>query len=192
MTIGNRYQLIGKKRFVVLEKPEAQVRKELEISLKRNTLKNRIAGNINHKTGIFKLCYRASKKRGDIYENYCLLAEVSKETDETSKIEYAFVFDFWIWLYTKFLALLCILVPIISASVAHFKYHFKNPLAFIPFILVALFGAFSFFVFKEKQSDVKPLISEFEQLLVDTFDNEEPKYRPSDELYTTNEDEINE
>jgi len=192
MTLGKRYKSVGKKRFVILGNPKPEVEKELVISLKQNSSKSKIVGNINHKTGVIKLYYKASEKRGDIYENYCLLAEVLEETEGTSKIEYSFVFDFGIWVYTKVLALLCILIPIVSSLLAFFVYDFRTPLVFIPLALVAAFGAFSFFVFKEKQSSVRPIIGEFEKLLVDTFEEKQPKAIAGDILYTTEKDEIDE
>jgi len=192
MKLGNRYRSIGKKRFVVLEKPKSEVEEELKVSLKRSFSKGMIAGNINPKTGIFKLFYKASQKRGDIYENYCLLAEVSEETDVTSKIEYSFVLDFGIWAYTKILALLCTLIPIVSALLAFFVYDFRTPLILVPLALISVFGAFSFFVFKEKQSSVRPIVGEFEQLIVDTFEGKQQKEIAEDIVYTTEKDEIDE
>ncbi|MDD4698715.1 MAG: hypothetical protein PHV07_00470 [Oscillospiraceae bacterium] len=188
MTLGKRYGLIGKKRFVVLEKPQSEVKKELETSLKQNSLKSRIVGNINQRIGAFKVFYKASKKRGDIYENHCLLVEVLKETEDTSKIEYLFVFDFGIWLYTKILAFLCILIPIISSLLAYFKYDFRTPLVFVPLALVASFGLFSLVIFKEKEADVRPIIEEFEQLLVKTF--EEPQKAAIDDIICKTDEEI--
>ena len=40
---------------------------------------------------------------------------------------------------------------------------------YVPLILISAFGVFSLFGYKERKSDVKPMIREFEEMLISEF-----------------------
>jgi hypothetical protein len=71
------------------------------------------------------------------------------------------------------LSAICFAVPVGAAALVYFKFMMRSPIhlaLYIPLLLIALFGLFSLFCYKERRSDVEPMVTEFEQLLVSSFE----------------------
>ena len=173
MKINGRYKLAAKKKYCELEMPVAKVRAAFKEAIKDGENKLPIVGSVDPKTGIFKILYKISDRKGDVYENYCLLVELKELEPGITKIEYDFVFDKAMCYYTKFLSAVCILAPAAAALLAILKYHYSNLWLYIPLSLVALFGVFSLFGFREKKRDIMPVIKEFENLIVSVFSDKD-------------------
>lgn len=172
MNIGGRYKQVGKKRHAILDIPFNEVMDTFENTLS-NTDDTRLVSSVNRDTGVFKIEYKLRADKKDTYENYCLLTEVTELDDGMTKIEYVFVYDRLISWYTKFLSVICFAVPVAAASLVYFKFMMRSlgHLAlYIPLLLIAAFGLFSLFGYKERRSDVEPMVREFEQLLVSSFE----------------------
>jgi hypothetical protein len=172
MNIGGRYKQVGKKRHAILEMSYDEVMATFEKALK-NTDESRLVSSVNRETGVFKIEYKFKANKKDTYESYCLLVEVSEVENGLTKIEYVFVYDRLTSVYTKVLSLICFTVPVAAAALVYFKFLMRSPIhlvLYIPLALVALFGLFSLFGYKERRSDVEPMVREFEQLLVSSFE----------------------
>ncbi len=177
MNIGARYKLLGKKKRAVLDMPYSEVLNTFEDALVNSPAAEKLTGTVDRDSGIFKVEYKISDRKNDVYENYCMLAEISEKKDGTTKIEYAFVYDRFLSWYTKFLSFICFIVPLVAALVVYFKFNldFTKPLhliLYIPLLLISSFGVFSLFGYKEKQESVKPMVKQFEEMLVSAFDGE--------------------
>lgn len=173
MKIGGRYKLIGKKKHALLDLPYDEVLDTFEkaLSSEDNTT---LSGSVNRETGIFKIEYKISDRKNDVYESYCMLVEVTETEDGGTRIEYAFVYDRFINWYTRFLSVVCFLVPLAAALIVYFKFEMKELIhlvLYVPLLLISTFGVFSLFGYKEKKSAVKPMVKEFEQLLISSFDD---------------------
>ena len=172
MKIGGRYKLIGKKRHAVLDIPYEQVLDAFEDSLSEFDESSRLSGSIDRETGIFKIEYKLDSSKKEVYETYCLLVQVKETMDGMTKIEYAFVFDRLIAWYTRILSLICFAVPLASAALVYFKFQLHeliHLLIYVPLLLISAFGIFSLAAYREKREEIKPIIKEFEQLLMDNF-----------------------
>lgn len=173
MKIGGRYKLIGKKKHAILDLPYDEVLNTFEKALCNNDPDSRLSGSVNRETGIFKIEYKISERKNDYYENYCLLVEITEAEDGDTRIEYAFVYDRLVSLYTKFLSVICFLVPLVAALFIYFKFELKDLVhlaLYIPLLLISAFGVFSLFGYNERKEQVKPMIKEFEHLLISSFD----------------------
>ncbi len=172
MNISGRYKQVGKKRHAVLEMPFDEVIATFQKALE-NSNETRLVSSVNRETGVFKIEYKFRADKRDTYESYCLLVEVTEIEDGMTKIEYVFVYDRLISWYTKFLSFICFAVPLGASALVYFKFMMRAPIhlaLYIPLLLVALFGLFSLFGYKERRSDVEPMVTEFEQLLVSSFE----------------------
>ena len=101
-----------------------------------------------------------------------MLVEVSEQPDGTTKIEYAYVYDRLMSWYTKILSIICFAVPCAAAALVFFKFQLRTLpylAVYIPLLLIAAFGLFSLFGYKEKKQDIKPMVKEFEELLMSAF-----------------------
>lgn len=175
MKIGGRYKLIGKKKHAILDLPYDEVLDTFEKMLCTDDPDSRLSGSVNRETGVFKIEYKISENKNDCYENYCLLVEITEMEDGDTRIEYAFVYDRLISLYTKFLSVICFLVPLVAALFIFFKFELKDLVhlaLYIPLLLISSFGLFSLFGYNESKDRVKPMIKEFERMLIASFDGE--------------------
>lgn len=173
MKLGARYKLIGKKKSAVLDLPYETVLESFEDAL-CNDSDSRLSGSVNRESGIFRIEYKMENNENDVYENYCMLVQL-KESNEGTKIEYAFVFDRMLYWYTKILSVICFLLPLSAAALIYFKFNLHSLihlLLYVPLILISLFGVFSLFGYREKKSDVQPMVGEFEQMLMGLFGGE--------------------
>lgn len=176
MKLGGRYKVIGKKKFAKLDMSYDEVLDKFEEALCNVSEESRLAGSIDRDTGVFKIEYKVNPKKKDAYETYCLLVQVKGKPDGTTKIEYAFVFDRFIYWYTKLLSLICFAVPLAAAGFVYFKFQMRELMhlaLYIPLLLISAFGMFSLIGYREKKSDVEPMVEEFEQLLVSAFEESE-------------------
>lgn len=173
MKLGGRYKLIGKKRFALLEMPYDRVLDIFEEALCNVNPGSRLLGSLDRETGVFKIEYKVNAAKNDTFETYCMLVQVKDKGDGTTKIEYAFVFDRVVSIYTKVLSIICSVVPLVSASIVYFKFELKDLIhlaLYIPLLLVSAFGIFSLLGYGEKSADIKPMVQEFEELLVSAFE----------------------
>ena len=171
MKISSRYKVIGKRKRAILEIPYNEALSIFEEML-CNSTETRLVGSVNRNTGVFKLEYKLSAHKNDVYENYCMLVELSETENGGTKIEYAFVYDRLISLYTKLLSVICFIVPLVATGIVYFKFELKDLIhlaIYVPLILISAFGVFSLFGYKERKSDVKPMIREFEEMLISEF-----------------------
>ena len=171
MNIGKRYKVLGKRRRAILDLPYEEVLNTFENALSDEN-GTRLSGSVNRETGIFKLEYKIVEDKNDTYENYCMLVGL-KPTNGGTKIEYAFVYDRLISWYTRILSIICFLVPLAAMLTISLKFNFTEVIhlaIYIPLFLISLFGIFSLFGYKESKSKVKPMVKEFEQLLISAFD----------------------
>ncbi len=170
MNIGSRYKVLGKRRCAMLDLPYEEVLDTFEDVLSDEN-KSRLSGSVNRETGVFRLEYKIVKDKNDTYENYCMLVDL-KATEDGTKIEYAFVYDRLISWYTRIMSIVCFLFPIVAMLTIFFKFNLTDPIhlaIYIPLLLISLFGVFSLFGYKEKKSKVKPMVKEFEELLMAAF-----------------------
>lgn len=170
MNIGARYKLIGKRRRALLDLPYDEVIDTFENALSGNE-DSRLSGSVNRDTGVFKIEYKIADRKNDTYENYCMLVEL-KPTEGGTKIEYAFVYDRLISWYTRILSVICFLVPLAAILTIFLKFELKELVhlaIYIPLGLISAFGVFSLFGYKESKSKVKPMVKEFEALLMSAF-----------------------
>ncbi len=173
MNISGRYKQVGKKRHAILDMPYNEVMSIFEKALNNKGDNSRLVATVNRDNGVFKIEYKIRADKRDAYETYCMLVEVSELEDKMTKIEYVFVYDRVINLYTRILSAVCFIVPVASASLVYFKFSMREIIhlaLYIPLLLIAAFGLFSLFGYKERRSDVEPMITEFEQLLVSAFE----------------------
>ena len=171
MKIGGRYKQMGKRRHAMLELPFDEVMDTFEKAL-TNTEDSRLVASVDRQSGVFKIEYKLRADKKDAFETYCLLVEVVEVEDGITKIEYVFVYDRLISWYTKILSVICFAVPLSAAALVYLKFEMRSLVhlaLYIPLLLVSLFGVFSLFGYKERRSDVEPMIAEFQQMLVDAF-----------------------
>lgn len=171
MKISARYKVIGKRKRAILELPYKPVLRRFEDALCANG-GTRLSGSVDRDTGRFKIEYKTSLEKNEVYENYCMLAQVKKTPDGYSKIEYAFVYDRLMSVYTAILSIICFLVPLGAAAVVYFNFMLRSPihlLLYVPLLLISAFGLFSLFIYREKMAVVKPMVKEFEKLMADIF-----------------------
>lgn len=168
MQLERKYKLIGKKKYATIERP---ITKAAEIFL--NALKKGngglLQGKFSKEGNMFKVFYKVSDDKKDFYENYYLLVELEKVDENTTKIQYCFVYDKMTNIYTKILSIICFLISGIASAVAFFKVGITNIVFHTVLLIVSAFGIISLFAYKEKLSDVEPMVNEFEKLLVDSF-----------------------
>lgn len=170
MNVGARYKLIGKRRRALLDLPYDEVLDTFENALSDDE-NSRLSGSVNRDTGVFKIEYKIADRKNDTYENYCMLVDL-KPTKGGTKIEYAFVYDRLISWYTRILSVICFLVPLAAILTIFLKFELKELVhlaIYIPLGLISAFGVFSLFGYKEKKSKVKPMVKEFETLLMSAF-----------------------
>ena len=169
MKIKGRYKLVEKRKFAQVQLPSEQVKEAFlqAVTEKENGLPLQIT--FDKKNNVYKIFYKLSDRKGDICENYCLLVEFTQKEQNLTEIEYAFVFDKAMSNYTKFLSAVCFVAPISALLTAYFVYDFINLYFAIPVGVIALFGLITFFGFKERADDAKPLVAEFENLLMKIF-----------------------
>ena len=173
MKIGGRYKLIGKRKHAILDLPYAQVCETFENMLINSDV-TRLMGSVNRNTGVFKIEYKIPGRQKDTYETYCMLVELTETADGGTRIEYALVYDRLISWYTRFLSVICFIVPLAAALTIYWKFQFKEPvhlLIYVPLLLISAFGVFSLFGYREKLQSVKPMVKEFEQMLTKTFND---------------------
>lgn len=172
MNISGRYKPVGKKKKAVVDMPYGEVLKIFEDALLEHDGSSRLAGSLNGDDGMFKIEYRVALGKKEVYETYCMLVEVTDQGDGTTKIEYVYVYDRLMSWYTKILSFICFAVPCAAAALVFFKFQLRTLpylAVYIPLLLIAAFGLFSLFAYKEKKEDVKPMIKEFEELLISAF-----------------------
>ena len=126
MKIGGRYKLLGKKKHAIVDIPYSEVLDVFEDALTSADPSSKLTGSINRETGIFKIEYKISGRKNEVYENYCMLVEMKETKDGGTKIEYAFVYDRFISWYTKLLSIVCFLVPLAAALTVYFAFELKN------------------------------------------------------------------
>ncbi len=173
MKISKRYKVIGKKRYAKLQMPIEQVLDIFEDALSNANEGTRLCGTVNRENGVFRIEYKISSSKKYTYENYCMLVTLAETEDGGTKIEYAFVYDRFMSSYTALLSIICFLVPLSAALFIYFYYQLRSAsylAIYIPLLLVSSFGVFSLIGYKEKKSDVKPMINEFEHFLVSAFE----------------------
>ena len=173
MKLGGRYKLIGKKRFAMLELPYEKVLDTFEEALCNTNPGSRLLGSLDRETGVFKIEYKVTPGKNDTFETYCMLVQVKSKGDGTTKIEYAFVHDRLVSIYTKVLSVVCFAVPLAAASLVYFKFQLRELIhlaLYIPLLLISAFGVFSLLGYKEKSADIKPMVKEFEELLINAFE----------------------
>ncbi len=172
MKIGGRYKLIGKRKHALLDLPYEEVLDTFEKALQDSQSSN-LSGSVNRETGVFKIEYRMPKHKNDTYENYCMLVEI-KETGKGVKIEYAFVYDRLMSWYTRIMSIICFLIPLAAAAFIYLKFEFKELIhlaVYVPLLLISAFGLLSLFIYNEKKSRVKPMVKEFEEMLLKAFED---------------------
>ncbi len=172
MKLGGRYKQVGKKRHALLDIPYDEVMDTFENAL-ANSNESRLVASINHENGIFKIEYKLRADKKDTYETFCLLVEVIELDDGMTKIEYVFVYDRVMSWYTKALSIICFAVPLSAAALVYFKFAMREMIhlaLYIPLLLIAGFGIFSLFGYKERRSDIEPMVTEFEKLLISVFE----------------------
>lgn len=157
----------------MLEMPYDTVLDTFEEALCNTDSDSRLIGSLDRETGVFKIEYRVTPGKNDTFETYCMLVQVKDKGDGTTKIEYAFVHDRLISVYTKLLSIICFIVPLVAASLVYFKFELRELIhlaLYIPLLLISAFGVFSLLGYREKSGDIKPMVKEFEQLLVSAFE----------------------
>lgn len=172
MKIGGRYKLLGKRKHALLDLPYEEVLDTFEKALEESK-DSSLSGSVNRETGVFKIEYKIPNHKNETYENYCMLVEI-KETSNGVKIEYAFVYDRLISWYTRILSIICFLVPLGAAAFIFLKFQLKEPihlLVYLPLLLISGFGIFSLFGYCEKKSKVKPMVKDFEEMLLSAFED---------------------
>ena len=168
--MASRYKLLGKKRHAVLDLPYNQVLDTFEKALVKND--GSLCGSIDRETGVFKIEYRVEPGKKDVYETYCMLVSLKRLDDNKTKIEYGFVFDRFLNLYTRILSMVCFIVPLFAAAFFFLKFHLNSPktlFLYIPLLLISGFGLFSFIAYKEKKEEAIKMVKEFEELLISAF-----------------------
>lgn len=173
MNIGKRYKILGKRRRAILDLPYDEVLVAFEDAL-ASAEDSRLSGSVNRETGVFKLEYKITEGKNDTYENYCTLVELKPTKNGGTKIEYAFVYDRLISWYTRLMSIICFLVPLGAMLYIFLKFRLTELIhlaIYIPLMLISLFGVFTLFGYKEKQSMVKPMVKEFEELLMSVFND---------------------
>lgn len=173
MNISKRYKILGKKRYARLDMPIDKVLDIFENALSNNNAASRLCGTVDRESGVFKIEYKISSNKKYTYENYCMLVTLVETEDGGTKIEYVFVYDRFMSFYTALLSVICFIVPLASALFIYFQYELRTApylALYIPLLLVSSFGVFSLIAYKERKSDVKPMIKEFEQLLINAFE----------------------
>ncbi len=172
MNLGGRYKQVGKKRHAMLDMPYDEVMNIFEKALGSNK-ESRLAASVDRQSGVFKIEYKLRADKKDTYETYCMLVEVIELPDGMTKIEYVFVYDRVISWYTRILSLVCFAVPLSASALVFFKFQMRDMIhlaLYIPLLLIAAFGIFSLFGYKERRSDIEPMVREFEQLLISAFE----------------------
>ncbi len=171
MNIGGRYKPVAKKKHAVVDMPYGEVMEVFENTLCTADGSSRLVGSVCG-DGMFKIEYRVALGKKEVYETYCMLVEVNEQPDGTTKIEYAYVYDRLMSWYTKILSIICFAVPCAAAALVFFKFQLRTLpylAVYIPLLLIAAFGLFSLFGYKEKKQDIKPMVKEFEELLMSAF-----------------------
>ncbi len=174
MKIGARYKLIGKRKHAIIDLPVSEVIDTFEEAL-CDPDASRLSGTVDRETGVFKIEYKIPGRKNDTFENYCMLVELTELPDGGTKIEYAFVYDRVISWYTRFLSVICFLVPLAAALVIYFKFDLKELIHlvfYVPLLLISTFGVFSLFGYRESMKSVKPMVKEFENMLIAAFEEE--------------------
>lgn len=169
MKIKGRYKLLGKRKFAQLEMPYEKVKEAFNNAVLERKDEFPLQITFDQKSEIYKIFYEIENGKGDVFETFCLLVEFKKKSDKLTEIEYNFVFDRLMSYYTKFLSIICVVAPLISVLIAYFVYNFTNVWFYIPVGLVAAFGIFSLFGFKERADDVRPIVTKFENMLMKIF-----------------------
>lgn len=175
MKLGGRYKVIGKKRHAVLDLPYGEVLDTFEEVLCDSGEVSRLTGSVNRETGVFKIEYKISAGKRDVYENYCMLVQLRETDNGGTRIDYAFVYDRLLSWYTRILSLICFAVPLAATLMIYFMFELRSPIhlaLYIPLLLISAFGLFSLFGCREKCDSVKPMVKEFEQLLINAFDGQ--------------------
>lgn len=170
--MGARYKLLGKKRHAVLDLPYNEVLDTFEKALVNTD--GSLCGSVDRETGVFKIEYRVEPNKKDVYETYCMLVSLKKVDDEKTRIDYGFMFDRFLNLYTRILSLICFLVPLMAAAFFFLKFHLSSPktlFLYIPLLLISAFGLFSFIAYKEKKEEAVKMVKEFEELLISAFND---------------------
>ena len=163
-----RYKMLSKKKFARLP-VDFDSAKGLFDSKAENLSKSDSLICVKPKNGDFyKFFYKVDDK--NLYENYLLIANL-KEDEEGAKAEYRFVFDNLMFWYTKILAILCIIAPVLTAIFAKFSFGKANLLIYIPLAIVAIFGVIALFLFNEDRKKAEGILDAFENFLVDTFND---------------------
>ena len=173
MNLPNRYKFIGRKKFVILPSTPEQVMDEMLNAVDALDDSSSLVGVKEENGEFFKFNYRPAPGKKNIYEDYCLLASVLPEENGNTRVEYRFAHDIWMAVYTKALAGLCFIIPVIIALLAAFALKNTNPLIYIPLGLIAAFALGAFIFFWEKKEKVYPIVNAFEQWMVSVFDKGE-------------------
>ncbi len=174
MKLPSRYKFIGRKKFVVLPLQQERVEEMLLTAIDGLDDNAQLVAVKEENSAVYKFNYRPAPGKKNIYEDYCLLANVlSEEGGNQTKVEYRFAHDLWMAVYTKVLAGLCFFIPVIIALLAAFVLKNTNPLIYIPLALIAAFALGAFIFFWEKKEKVYPIVDAFEQWLVSIFDKGE-------------------
>ena len=69
MKIGGRYKLIGKKKHAIVDIPYSEVLDVFEEALSSADQSSKLTGSINRETGVFKIEYKISGRKNEVYEN---------------------------------------------------------------------------------------------------------------------------
>lgn len=173
MKLNARYKVIGKKRFAKLDMPYDEVLDTFENAIANLSADSRLVGSVDRETGVFKIEYKLDPQKNDTFETYCILVQIKDKGDGTTKIEYAFVYDRFISLYTRILSAICFLVPLAAAGLVYFYFKMRELMhltLYIPLMLISAFGLFSLIAYNEKQEAAEPMVKDFEELLVSAFE----------------------
>lgn len=173
MKLSGRYKLIGKKRYAMLEMPYDKVLDIFEEALCNTNPGSRLIGSFDRETGVFKIEYKVNAGKNDTFETYCMLVQVKDKGEGITKIEYAFVHDRLVSVYTKILSAVCFAVPLAASALVYFDFKLRELVylaLYIPLLLISAFGIFSMLGYRERSSDVKPMVKEFEALLSEAFE----------------------
>lgn len=175
MRLGGRYKVLGKKKHAILDTPYDEALSVFEDALCNTREVSRLVGSVDRETGVFKIEYMMSADGRDVYENYCMIAELSRESNGGTRIDYVFVYDRLLSWYTRILSFICFAVPLASSLLIYFKFRLRSAVhlaLYIPLLLISAFGIFSLFGYREKRASVEPMVNEFEQLLIEVFDRQ--------------------
>lgn len=163
-----RYKMLSKKKFARVP-VDYDSAKGLFNAAAENLDKTDALVCVKPKKGDFyKFYYKVDKK--NLYEDYLLIANLA-EDDEGCKVEYRFVFDNFIFWYTKILSVLCAVVPILTAIFAKISFGKANWLVYLPLAIIAIFGIVGLFLFNEDKEKAQNILDTFETFLVDTFND---------------------